>query len=159
MSFLDTLQQKVGFTRKEAIAILTLSATFLTGLGIRWFQSTQKQQVQTQQQFDYSKQDSAYASHSRSVEQNFATPRSLLPSTSPAEKAAPKAALKPNSININTATKSQLMDLPGIGASFADRIIQYRQAHGKFNSVAALSDVKGIGEKKLEKLRPFVRVK
>ena len=61
-------------------------------------------------------------------------------------------------LNINTATAEELETLPKIGPQMAQRIIDYRKAHGGFASVDALQNVKGIGEKTLEKLRPFIDV-
>ena len=54
------------------------------------------------------------------------------------------------SVDINTASKSELMELKGIGAKKADAIIQYRKGHC-FKTVAGLTDVKGIGPKFMEK--------
>lgn len=59
-------------------------------------------------------------------------------------------------IGINSADARELAELPGIGEKTAQRIIQHRTEHGPFASVDALSDVRGIGHKTVEKLRPFV---
>lgn len=55
-------------------------------------------------------------------------------------------------IDLNTATSEQLQMLNGVGPSTADAIIQYRDAHGEFKTVDELTNVKGIGEKKLQQL-------
>ena len=65
---------------------------------------------------------------------------------------------KPELLNINTATAEELQTLPSIGPAMSQRIIQHRKEHGKFASVNALTEVKGIGEKTLEKLKPYVDV-
>ena len=65
----------------------------------------------------------------------------------------------PELLNINTASAEELQTLPNIGARMAQRIVDYREQHGKFASVEALQKVKGIGAKALEKLRPFVDAK
>jgi competence protein ComEA len=61
-------------------------------------------------------------------------------------------------VNLNTATLDQLESLPGIGPALGQRIIDYRTQHGPFASVDDLVDVSGIGEKRLEDLRPLVTV-
>jgi len=54
-------------------------------------------------------------------------------------------------VNINTATIEELATLTGVGKAIAQRIVEYRQANGLFKSVEQLKNVKGIGEKILEK--------
>ena len=66
---------------------------------------------------------------------------------------------KPALLNINTASTEELQTLPNIGERMAKRIVDYRAQHGYFASVDALEDVKGIGPKTIEKLRPFVDTK
>ena len=62
-------------------------------------------------------------------------------------------------VNINTATVEELCEvLPGIGEIKAKRIVEYRKSTGGFNSVDELLNVKGIGEKTLEKIRPYCRL-
>ena len=63
---------------------------------------------------------------------------------------------KPALLNINTASAEELQTLPNIGERMAKRIIDHRTQHGDFASVDALQDVKGIGPKTIEKLRPFI---
>lgn len=60
-------------------------------------------------------------------------------------------------ININTATKDELMQLNGIGDSISDKIIDYRQ-NGKFQSIDEIKNVKGIGESKFEDIKNFIEV-
>lgn len=64
----------------------------------------------------------------------------------------------PGVVNINTATAAQLETLPGIGEVKAQAIIAYREAYGPFRSVEELTLVKGIGEKTLQKLLPYICV-
>ena len=61
-------------------------------------------------------------------------------------------------ININTASAAQLMTLPGIGEVLSQRIVEYRETNGPFQSVAALTNVKGIGEKRLAAIINLVTV-
>lgn len=61
-------------------------------------------------------------------------------------------------ININTASRSELMKLPRIGPKTADKIIAYRSIHGSFFSLNDLQKVKGIGQKTVEKLSLYAKV-
>jgi competence protein ComEA len=90
--------------------------------------------------------------------------------TAPVEKAAApqkavadeqKTAVKatkgiPKDVNINTADKETLVLLPGVGPVMAEAILAYRKDNGNFKSVDELTKVKGIGDKTLEKLKPFL---
>ena len=61
-----------------------------------------------------------------------------------------QAAAKPAAaqvVNINTASAQQLEGLPGIGATTAARIVEYRQKNGGFKKIEELMNVRGIGEK------------
>jgi competence protein ComEA len=61
-------------------------------------------------------------------------------------------------VNLNTATKEELIALPGIGPAKAQAILDYRKANGAFKSVEELKDVKGIGAKRFEKLKSELTV-
>ena len=61
-------------------------------------------------------------------------------------------------ININLASKSELVSLPKIGPVTAERIIRYREEYGKFSTVNDLINVKGIGEKTMEKITSLITV-
>ena len=57
-------------------------------------------------------------------------------------------------LDLNTATKEQLVALSGIGPAKAQAFLDYRTQHGGFKSIDELKDVKGIGARQFEKLRP-----
>jgi competence protein ComEA len=77
---------------------------------------------------------------------------SVQPST-----AAPKRAHR-GLLDLNRATEQDFDALPGIGPKLAERIMEYRQSVGAFHSLDELRNVKGIGSKKFERIRPLVTV-
>ena len=61
-------------------------------------------------------------------------------------------------ININLASQTELMDLPGIGSVLASRIVDYRRQHGGFSRIEDLRNVSGIGEKRYEAIQDQITV-
>jgi comEA protein len=127
----------LALTRSEQRVLLFLTSTLILGAGIRLYQGSSP----TGRQFDY-----------RSIDSSFAGFREKLASDSTARMPGQAGQI----VNINTATKEELVSLPGIGPTLAERIILHREQSGRFTSIEHLKDVKGISKKKLEKLRPFV---
>ena len=66
---------------------------------------------------------------------------------------------KSNKININTATQTELETVPGIGPSSALKIINYREEHGKFNTIEDIKNVSGIGDAKFKKIKDYISIK
>ncbi|MDA8015899.1 MAG: helix-hairpin-helix domain-containing protein [Thermoanaerobaculia bacterium] len=64
----------------------------------------------------------------------------------------------PGVVNVNTADAEQLRQLPRVGPALADRILAYRESHGKFETPEDLLLIQGIGERTFEMLRSFVVV-
>lgn len=82
---------------------------------------------------------------------------SMTPYTDVAEFAVEKS--KESSqilVNINTAGKGELVKLPSIGPVTAERIMRYRADFGRFNTIEELKNVKGIGSKILDKVKPHI---
>ena len=61
-----------------------------------------------------------------------------------------------NKININSATSAELQELPGIGPAYAQRIIDWREENGRFTSMDQLLEIRGIGERRLEVIKPLI---
>ena len=59
-------------------------------------------------------------------------------------------------VSLNTADLAALDTLPGVGPVLAQRILDWRTAHGRFTSIDELGEVSGIGEKLLAQLSPLV---
>jgi comEA protein len=62
-------------------------------------------------------------------------------------------------IEINSATATELVQLPQIGPVLADRIVEYRNTYGAFKDIEELIKVKGIGKKKLKTIRSYLYIK
>ncbi len=63
-----------------------------------------------------------------------------------------------NMVNINTATQAELETLPGVGASTALKIINYRNQNGNFKKIEDLMNVNGIGETKFSTLKDYITI-
>lgn len=132
------LKDWLAITATERKVILFLTVTFLAGAGIRLYQET----FPSNQQFDYRASDSTYAALNESLEREQAL----------GDSASTKI------LDINKASKEQLVSLPGVGEVTAERILLYRDEIGDFKSINDLKNVKGITKKKFEQLKPFVIV-
>ncbi len=71
---------------------------------------------------------------------------------------AKKKELPSSKINLNTATKAELMKLPGVGEATAEKIIEYRK-NQPFSRPSDIMNVKGIGQKKFEKMSEYLKAK
>ena len=84
------------------------------------------------------------------------SPVALL-SDQPSTAAVPKRS-HAGLLDLNRATEQDFDALPGIGPRLAERIMEYRQSAGAFHTLDELREVKGIGSKKFERIRPLVTV-
>ena len=63
-----------------------------------------------------------------------------------------------SAVNLNTASRDELVTVPGIGPAKAQAIVEHRKAHGPFKSVDDLKQIKGFRDKLVERLRPELTV-
>ena len=94
------------------------------------------------------------------AKQAQASPASAEPVVAPMQ-ASVNAMIQPHVnglLDLNRASAEELESLPGIGSVLAQRAIEYRKASGGFHSVDDLRQVKGIGAKKFDRIRPLVSV-
>ena len=61
-------------------------------------------------------------------------------------------------ININTATQSELEAIPGVGASTAQKIIDFRNKNGRFKKIEDIMNISGIGEAKFNNIKDYICV-
>ena len=78
----------------------------------------------------------------------------IFPPLADAGKKKPPA--KP--VDLNTATSEELQQVPGIGPATAEKILQMRKSYGAFKSVDDLLAIRGLGAKRLEKMRKYLTV-
>lgn len=136
-----------GLTRQEQRVALFLLTTFAIGCVVLWWRQQRPAPPVPQRVLKEFAERSAMALPQRldadalQIEERKASPAPLAP------------------VDINTATATELMKLPGIGAVMAQRIVDYRSMSGSFSKTDDLLKVKGIGKKTFEKLAPFIVVK
>lgn len=76
----------------------------------------------------------------------------------PPEEAGDSSAKEDGKVNLNTATKEELMELPGIGAAKAESILAWREANGSFTQIEDLMKIEGIKEGVFSKIENYVKV-
>ncbi len=129
------LSTYLAFTRSEQNVLIFLVGAFILGSGLRLFSA---KDTATLPDTD-SARDSAFTALSA---QSFRASETD----------------QPPLVNINTATKDELIALPGIGEVTAERIIRYRERSGPFHSANDLLKVKGMTKKKLEQLHELITI-
>ncbi len=177
MDWLYRLRTRLGLSEIEATAALTLLLALLGGTVARHLQATS---APIPADF-YAAADAAFATAADTTAEPAAVaPLALaaLPdapaSDAPAadstaaeiadatveRAAAPRRSGKPPPAptNLNTASVQELQRLPRIGPALAGRIVEYRRTHGPFRTPEQVTEVKGIGEKTLERMRPWIRL-
>jgi competence protein ComEA len=91
--------------------------------------------------------------------QGEGTPPTPLLSTVPAVDASRTGLLPLAAIDINSASAAELETLPGIGPTYAQRIVEYREQNGPFAAIEEVQEVKGIGPSTFEKLEGLITVR
>lgn len=163
---LKRISKKFGFTRNEIKILLFILIVFAGGFIYKTF-FIQKNET-PYQVFDYSEEDEKYYnsksdsiridSLTRNPEKQDYKDEVLSFSDKNFNQFKKKTEPAPNSINLNTAGYSDLVNLPGVGEKTAAGIIELRKKLKKFTRINQLLDVKGIGESKLNKIKKYVYI-
>lgn len=162
---IDKFSAGFKMTASEMKVIIFLLLAFATGFILKSvFKVAPNQNIRN---FDYSYQDSLFVSigiieDSTSSKTEISNKkvdykREVLDfSERDFKKSKTDPAPSEKSINLNSASVSDLMMLPGVGQKTAESIIEYRNSRGGFRYIKELLEVKGIGTSKLEKIEKFV---
>lgn len=143
-SFFTRLSYKMGLSREE---FRFLSALFLIGLFSVFVYHTWKTDKNLKIQSEFDHIDSIFNQTQLSPAEE---------DTLSLKKSSPRSTPIIKPLNLNHAGIDEFCTLPGIGEKTAQKIIEYRSEKGKFKSVNELLNVKGIGLKKLERIKPFL---
>ena len=130
------MKLKGKLTKTEGLLLL-LAAAFLAIMALTYFQTSK-----TADGTDYT----------------ITTQRQIQETTQEEIDTSSEESKETGPVNVNTAGLEELETLTGIGPALGQRIIDYREENGPFQSVEDLLNVKGIGEKTLEKFRDGVTV-
>lgn len=144
MKFLNHISRLISFTDNEKRILLLLAVGFMIGIGIAAYQGFRADLDLTEYNGQYQQQDTVFIERSERIPE------------ADTNDVPPLTLLAPNSINVNTATKEELTLLPGIGDVYAERIILYREDHGPFTAPEELLQISGIGERRLEQIKPYI---
>lgn len=144
------IQEKFGLTKSEAGIILFLAFGLVFG-GVAKLLDLGK----STEKYDFSASDSFFAAASSKIDSAIAAEEDT--SRGVASASSKNQALPASPVDLNKAGLGDLITVPGIGKVTAQRIIDYRTANGRFVSVDDLLKVKGIGPKKLERIKQYVR--
>jgi competence protein ComEA len=142
MNMLKRIAELLELTKTERNVILFLAVTMIIGAAVRLYQS----ELPEMPQFNYQELDSTFTELNAAPEKKINTVGAVF-----------AIGKMPGKLNINKATKQQLIDLPGIGKITAERILNYRKETGEFNTIEDLLAVKGISRKKLERLSSMIK--
>lgn len=164
--------REVGYrlylTKNEQSVLLFLGLSMLAGSAIIGFNTIFGSQDKNIRRTNYGALDLEFFERSHQFYQSIDTTRidaqrldSLTKSITPTSKksTSSKKTIPVKVININIATIDELITLPYIGASTAQKIVDHRNTHGTFKRIDEIKNVKSIGDKKFEKLQPYISVK
>lgn len=166
-TFITSLQTLLGATKNELVVVALLCAGLLGGIGIKAIQQNgngHEQQMASTADIDELLDSMSRAEHSTFV--GVTPDGSAVPSLAAGDTLVQKEELFPQAspkaepqgkVNLNAATREQLMQLPGVGPATADKIIEQRAVQ-PFRRPEDVMRVRGIGVKKFEKMRPYLMV-
>jgi len=127
------IKQKTHFTNEEKMVLIIFSTLLLTGAMLLHTRQHRVRDIKVTVTNNGSREELTLAETERLIKEQ--------------EK-----------VYINTAAFNKLTTIPGIGETLAMRIIRYREEHGRFWIATDLLNINGIGEEKLKKIKPFIKI-
>ncbi len=163
------------FTKNETKVIIFTISILLSGFALKYY----KQVISNEsvKAYDFSKDDSVFRERSAGIDKikssvvdsdssdkkedslinKLEATEDSLQKKEKLSKANDISYFKNEILNINTATKEELIDLPGIGEATAEKIISFREQKKGFKKIEELMNVKGIGKKKFENIKNYIK--
>jgi comEA protein len=162
---LEKVSKKISLTQTEIKIMLFVVSILVIGFGYKnFFKDTNSVPYKV---IDYSGQDSIFNNSgkdslksknlSKSVDKKVDYKQEVLDfNTRSFDNVQKKTFPAENSVNLNSASLNDLLNLPGIGEKTAEKIIEYRDHVKKFSKVEELLSVRGIGESRLNKIKKYL---
>lgn len=136
-------------TARERKVIIGLALVILSGAAVKYFKATSPRPV-------YADSRNAPGALKNKTGIGAVPQGNVAGNTAKSPNDAAAGVESPFPVNVNIATQLELETIPGIGPALARRIIEYRSAHTNFSSLDDLTKIKGIGKKKLEKIKSYI---
>ena len=141
------------FTPHERFAILFLIFLLVLGTSIYLYKLNHPSFAPAYIIKDFEKKIEEEKIRGEVIEYNLPLPEQKKSQTWTKKKNLPKG-----KININTAGFNELIQIPGIGPAYAKKIIEYRKKYNGFKTINAIKRIKGIGEKKFNNMKNYIKV-
>lgn len=150
---LSLLQRHAGTTRNETIVVLTLLCGLIAGTIVRRLSPrTAPSPIPPASGLDISRRLDSLAASPPPRPSSYDRSRPSRHSAAPSIRKRASG-----TVDINKASIADLQSLPGVGKATAERIVE-RRSQRPFRHIDELMDIRGIGEKKFERMRPFLAV-
>jgi len=154
------------FNKREIIYIIVIAILIMTIIGMHMMPSATPEPIvyNSIESPEYAILENSEEIEIDEIQEGEEESTGISTSTSKTSSSKSKTSSTPSkvttgeTININTATKAQLMRLPGVGEAIAQRIIDFRNANGDFQTTKDVTKVSGIGTKKYEDMKDNIVV-
>ena len=154
----DAIKAAGGLTNKGTTININLSKKIQDQMVIYIYTNTELNKLKKEKQVDTKENVENEICNCPSYDINTCEGSSLVVNEDNAYNSENNNDIKDNKVNINTATKEQLLSLSGIGESKAVAIVDYRNNNGLFKRIEDIKNVSGIGEALFAKIKDFITV-